>query len=446
MMLRRINPTMWAVWLMTVCGVPAATVVALHTTMDAFFAPLLPRIDAGVISYAWMLLATYLSTRPHWLDRLIGLPSIYMMHGVLGVAALAVAVLHRIDLPAYGPAKWAGEVAFWMLLALVVVALVTLSGWLSGRFVAAAKLRRSVERVVPREGSVRLHRLLPVAVVAVAVHMNLVWYIAQNVVFVSLMNACTAVVLVWCVLSKLRERFGAARGSVLSVASLADGVWQIEVSVPSMADGWLEGDFVFLRFPGIHGMHALHPFSVVNRPNAAGMMMFAIRADGDFTRMVGSELNPGTVTEVVGPYGRYRPFIDGHDRHAVIVGRTGGVPSRRCIRMRPVVAYAGGIGVTPLLPVIRYVNERGYDVTMLYSARTNADLLYHDELLRWAARTGNRIRMRVGRFTEDEFVDAMRPGALYLIGGPESMRRDVTRILIRHGVRSCDICYEPFVW
>lgn len=47
MMLRRINPTMWAVWLMTVCGVPAATVVALHTTMDAFFAPLLPRIDAG---------------------------------------------------------------------------------------------------------------------------------------------------------------------------------------------------------------------------------------------------------------------------------------------------------------------------------------------------------------------------------------------------------------
>lgn len=169
-MLRRINPTMWAVWLMTVCGVPAATVVALHTTMDAFFAPLLPRIDAGVISYAWMLLATYLSTRPHWLDRLIGLPSIYMMHSVLGVAALAVAVLHRIDLPAYGPAKWAGEVAFWMLLALVVVALVTLSGWLSGRFVAAAKLRRSVERVVPREGSVRLHRLLPVAVVAVAVH------------------------------------------------------------------------------------------------------------------------------------------------------------------------------------------------------------------------------------------------------------------------------------
>ncbi|MFR3302337.1 MAG: hypothetical protein ACLTPI_02165 [Bifidobacterium pullorum] len=184
-----------------------------------------------------MLLATYLSTRPHWLDRLIGLPSIYMMHGVLGVAALAVAVLHRIDLPAYGPAKWAGEVAFWMLLALVVVALVTLSGWLSGRFVAAAKLRRSVERVVPREGSVWLHRLLLVAVVAVAVHMNLVWYIAQNVVFVSLMNACTAVVLVWCVLSKLRERFGAARGSVLSVASLADGVWQIEVSVPSMADG-----------------------------------------------------------------------------------------------------------------------------------------------------------------------------------------------------------------
>lgn len=445
MMMRRIRPTTLAAWIAALVVVPAVPVALLHATMDEFFAALLPRIDAGVVSYAWMLLAVYLSTRPRWLDRLIGLPAIYTMHGVLGVAALALAVLHRIDLPAYGPAKVAGEVGFWALLALVAVALVTMAGWLSGRVPAIAALRKAVERVVPREGSVWLHRLLPAAVVAVDVHLNLVWYIAQNVVFVAAMNVCTAVVILWYLATKLRERFGAARGTVLSVTALSADVRQVEVVVPSMGGGWLEGDFVFLRFPGVRGMHAPHPFSIANRPNAAGLMTVAIRADGDFTRLVGTSLNPGAAVEVVGPYGRYRPFIDGRDRHAVIADGDGTSPGR-CAEARPIVVFAGGIGVTPLLPVIRYADERGHDVTMLYSARTNDGLLYHDDLLQWAGRTGNRIRLLVGQFTGDELAGAMRPGALYLIGGPEPMRRDVTRMLLRNGVALADICYEPFAW
>ncbi|GAA0631518.1 FAD-dependent oxidoreductase [Bifidobacterium pullorum] len=436
-MTKRIRPMALAIWIVFLLVIPTTPVILLHATMDAFFAPLLPRVDAGVLSYAWMLLAVYLSTRPHWLDRLIGLPAIYMMHGVLGMAALVLAIVHRIDLPAYGSAKLTGEVGFWTLLALVIVALITMAGWLSSRIPAVAALRRLIERVVSREGSVWLHRLLLIAVITVGIHMNLVWYIAENTVFITVTNICAVAIIGWYVISKLRERFGAAHGTVLSVTALSGDTMQVEMVVPSMGDGWLEGDFVFLRFPSIRGMRSMHPFSMVNRPNAAGLMTFAIRADGDFTRLVSTALSPGTSVEVVGPYGRYRRFIDGHNRRS---------SSRQCVESRSIVVYAGGIGITPLLPVIQYADELGYDIVVLYSARASEGLLYHDDILQWAARTGNRMQLRVGRFSEREFADAMRQGALYVIGGPESMRRDITHMLIRHGVRAVDICYESFVW
>ena len=49
----------------------------------------------GSVAYVWFLVAIYLSTRPKWLDRLIGLPSIYMIHGILSLVAILLAYLHK---------------------------------------------------------------------------------------------------------------------------------------------------------------------------------------------------------------------------------------------------------------------------------------------------------------------------------------------------------------
>ena len=55
----------------------------------------------GLIAYCWWLLAILLSVRPRWLDRLVGLPAVYRLHGVLGLGALVLAyILTRTPTPA----------------------------------------------------------------------------------------------------------------------------------------------------------------------------------------------------------------------------------------------------------------------------------------------------------------------------------------------------------
>lgn len=48
--------------------------------------------DLGIFAYVSWLALLYLSTRPRWVERLLGLPTTYFLHGVLGLIAAAFGV------------------------------------------------------------------------------------------------------------------------------------------------------------------------------------------------------------------------------------------------------------------------------------------------------------------------------------------------------------------
>jgi len=67
---------------------------------------------------------------------------------------------------------------------------------------------------------------------------------------------------------------------------------------------------------------------------------------------------------------------------------------------RDLVIVTGGIGLAPLRPVLHAIvagRRRFGDVKLFYGARTPADLLYRDELERWAARDGIEVALTVDR-------------------------------------------------
>jgi predicted ferric reductase len=47
-------------------------------------------------------LAIYIGTKPKWIDRLIGLPMAYMIHGILSLVAIILAFLHKEGSPSQG--------------------------------------------------------------------------------------------------------------------------------------------------------------------------------------------------------------------------------------------------------------------------------------------------------------------------------------------------------
>ncbi|WP_239163646.1 FAD/NAD(P)-binding protein [Paractinoplanes rishiriensis] len=112
-----------------------------------------------------------------------------------------------------------------------------------------------------------------------------------------------------------------------------------------------------------------------------------------------------------------------------------------------VVVVAGGIGLAPLRPVVEVLLARRSEfgrVAVLAGARTPADLLYRDDLRRWAAavpvevvvdRPDGGWKGRTGLVTTLIPEVGVDPAAtVAFVCGPEAMMPPVARALIARGV------------
>ena len=86
---------------------------------------------------------------------------------------------------------------------------------------------------------------------------------------------------------------------------------------------------------------------------------------------------------------------------------------------------AGGIGITPLLPMIAEAEASGADWTLLYGGRTRASMAFAEEL----ARYGDKVRLRpqdeYGLLDLAEYLGLIQHGALIYACGPEPMLKAV---------------------
>ncbi|MFI9272731.1 PDR/VanB family oxidoreductase [Kitasatospora sp. NPDC052896] len=88
---------------------------------------------------------------------------------------------------------------------------------------------------------------------------------------------------------------------------------------------------------------------------------------------------------------------------------------------------AGGIGVTPLLPIAREAERRGLDWHLVYAGRSSGSMPYLDEL---RALAPDRLTLLTGRIpTGAELLAPARPGAAVYCCGPAPMLAAVQRAL-----------------
>jgi NAD(P)H-flavin reductase len=184
------------------------------------------------------------------------------------------------------------------------------------------------------------------------------------------------------------------------------------------------GQFTMLQAFGVGEV----PISISGDPGQPGRLVHTIRDVGGVTRAL-CEAREGDVLGVRGPYGRGWGVSDG----------AGG----------DVLVIAGGIGLAPLRAAVLEVaasRDRFGTVHVLHGARTEADVLFGDELLAWGSGAGLEVAVivdraatswtgRVGLVTEllgGASFDAER--TLALVCGPEVMMRFVAAGLVARGV------------
>jgi NAD(P)H-flavin reductase len=183
------------------------------------------------------------------------------------------------------------------------------------------------------------------------------------------------------------------------------------------------GQFTMLQAFGVGEV----PISISGDPRRPDRLTHTIRDVGGVTRAL-CGVAPGDVLGVRGPYGR------GWDVSTVVGG--------------DLVLVAGGIGLAPLRPAVLEVLASPQDygrVSLVYGARTQRDVLFEDELARWA-RAGIDVSVTVDRAATSwtghvGLVTELIPGLGFdpttthaLVCGPEVMMRYVAETLVDCGV------------
>ncbi len=134
------------------------------------------------------------------------------------------------------------------------------------------------------------------------------------------------------------------------------------------------GQFFNWRFLTGPGWMRSHPYSISAAPDGRTLRV-TVKDLGDGSHAL-AQVKPGTRVWFEGPYGRLHP----------------GVRTRR-----KVVLMASGIGISPMRALLEGLPQQPGDVTLLYRARSEADLALKGEIEAIAARTGAKVYYLLGR-------------------------------------------------
>lgn len=212
---------------------------------------------------------------------------------------------------------------------------------------------------------------------------------------------------------------------VVSNEAVADSLWRVTLSSPSLAAALEPGQFVDLAVPGDASQILRLPLSFSRADAGAGTVEIVYAVVGDGTRRL-SGMAPGARTTAVGPCGN--PWV---------------VPAgcrRACV-------VAGGVGVTPIVACAGLLASSGVAFDAVVGAQTASRLWGAEEL---SALGAGRVELTTddgtaGRrgFATDALADLLAEGAYDAVFtcGPEVMMAGVARICREAGV-ACRVSME----
>ncbi len=201
---------------------------------------------------------------------------------------------------------------------------------------------------------------------------------------------------------------------------------------------FLPGQFAWLTLGRTPFAVEDHPFSFSSSAEDTTGVAITIKEAGDFTRTV-KDVEPGTPAYLEGPHGAFS--VDRYEAAGCVF-------------------VAGGVGITPVISMLRTLADRGdpHPHLLIYGSRTWEDITFREELDDLRQRLQLTVvhvlsqphggwRGEHGRITTsllDRHLPEERARYLYFVCGPPPMMDAVERSLLRAGVPRPNIYTERF--
>jgi predicted ferric reductase len=149
---------------------------------------------------------------------------------------------------------------------------------------------------------------------------------------------------------------------VKDVIKESNNMWTINL-VPQNGNitSYKPGQFGFLKIFSNNIKAEEHPFSISSSLSNNQYISFTIKELGDYTSNIG-KVEVGSLACIDGPYGKFSYLEYPEEKYTVLI--------------------AGGVGITPMLSMLRYMNDRDTDrnVILLWGVNTSNDLICKNEI------------------------------------------------------------------
>jgi predicted ferric reductase len=389
----------------------------------------------GVAAGYFLLLQLVFSARLKILDRLYSINHLLNLHRKMALAIVVLAVLHAVlILMSQGFETLRLDVKQWpefvgVLLVLGVFFIVLFSFW-----------RQAFG--IPFPLWWLFHRIgTPVAAAVLVIHVLFVSDTFEKGLPRALLLLALALYALLYSWTKLKRLFLHRHAyTVKDVTSVAKDALCVRLEADNRSRClYAPGQFAFLSFKSSRVTMEEHPFTISSSPTRPSDLQFTIRASGDWTRTLYG-LRPGELAYLDGPYGLF-----GH---------------RSPRAWRETIMLAGGIGVTPMLSMLRYRADLQDDrpVTMIWSNQTREHIAYSGEFADLEKRLkGLRIihvltrdkgyNGETGRLDQSKLnrllAHCSRKSTVYVCG-PPLMMKEVRHALLSIGFSRTSILMERF--
>jgi predicted ferric reductase len=390
----------------------------------------------GLTAALLVFLQLPLAGRLKWLDRIFSLPRLYSVHRLFAYAVTTLVILHpvlvfmpdkKLMIP-FEARYWPEWVGAGLLVTIVLQ--FGLGRWRIKIFKAYYKW-------------VWVHRIIGItAMVLLTTHILFVSEtfehhgLPRNLVIVS--AAIILALWLWIRLRALLMRHHAY--TVERIAPAGENAYSIDLrSETGKPLDHLPGQFAFLAFESRALSREPHPFTISSSPSKSDTPQFTIRGSGDWTRRI-KNLEMGDKATIHGPFGHFSHFF---------------VP-----RHREIIMIAGGIGITPMLSMLRYMADTGDNrrTTLIWSNQTPKHLFHRQELNAMAGEltdfnwipTFTREKVKNGYFgrlnrqTLESLLQYHSRSAAVFICGPPQMIRQLRKDLKCMGFQKGAVHFEAF--
>jgi len=389
----------------------------------------------GVTAAVLVFFQILLVSRLKFLDRIFSLNRIITFHRMNGIAIAFLALVHPILIIAaenftlfpFEKRYWPEFLGAGVLIFILVI--VTTANWRLMFNIAYDKW-------------LRFHRLVTLAAIALmTTHILFVSETFKSGLPYTLVFVAAGIDLMLISRLWFRRFFPGKRRFVVSNVEPA-GKDAYSVNIRSHSGRILDhipGQFVFITPVSENVPKEEHPFTISSTPSRPDAMQFVIRSLGDWTSNI-NRLKAGETLLIDGPYGLFSHMVSSESD--------------------PIIMIAGGIGITPMLSMLRYMADADdpRQILLIWSNKTKEHIVFPEEFknLKYRLHNFNIIHIithgsggenDIGRLDQTKLEKMLKGWSRksdIFVCGPFEMMKDMIRAVKKIGFSSARVYKEEF--